>query len=163
MSILGPNRNKRYTGAHQSLAFSRRMLLVGGAQAAVGALLVGRLGYLAVAQNEHYKLLSESNRVQLIVVPPRRGWLVDRYNKPIAINRSDFRIDIIPDQLEKPEATLRLLAQLLALNVDEVDRIIRELKAAKGYQPVQVAENVPYEKYAAVTVRLPELPGVQPQ
>ena len=29
----------------------------------------------------------------------------------------------------------------------------------KGYQPVQVAENVPYEKYAAVTVRLPELPG----
>ena len=42
MSILGPNKNKRYTGAHQSLAFSRRMLLVGGAQAAVGALLVGR-------------------------------------------------------------------------------------------------------------------------
>ena len=73
MSILGPNKTKRYTGAHQSLAFSRRMLLVGGAQAAVGALLVGRLGYLAVAQNEHYKLLSESNRVQLIVVPPRRG------------------------------------------------------------------------------------------
>ncbi|MCY7271368.1 MAG: penicillin-binding protein 2, partial [Sphingomonas bacterium] len=163
MSILGPSKTKRYTGAHQSLAFSRRMMLVGGAQAAVGALLVGRLGYLAVAQNEHYKLLSESNRVQLIVVPPRRGWLVDRYNKPIAINRSDFRIDIIPDQLENPEATLRLLAQLLALNVDEVDRIIRELKAAKGYRPVQVAENVPYEKYAAVTVRLPELPGVQPQ
>lgn len=163
MSILGPSKTKRYTGAHQSLAFSRRMLLVGGAQGAIGALLVGRLGYLAVAQNEHYKLLSESNRVQLIVVPPRRGWLVDRYNKPIAINRSDFRIDIIPEQLEDPQSTLRLLAQLLALNVDDVDRIIRELKAAKGYQPVQVAENVPYEKYAAVTVRLPELPGVQPQ
>ena len=163
MSILGPTRTKRYTGAHQSLAFSRRMLLVGGAQGVVGALLVGRLGYLAVAQNEKYKLLSESNRVQLIVVPPRRGWIVDRNNKPIAINRSDFRIDIIPEQLEHPEETLRLLAQLLALNVDEVDRIIKELKAAKGYQPVQVAENVPYEKYAAVTVRLPELPGVQPQ
>ena len=113
MSILGPQRTKRYTGAHQSLAFSRRMLIVGGAQTAVGALLVGRLGYLAVTQNEHYKLLSESNRVQLIVVPPRRGWLVDRYNKPIAINRSDFRIDIIPEQLENPEATLRLLARLL--------------------------------------------------
>ena len=163
MSILGPQRGRRITGAHQSLAFSRRMLLVGGAQAAVGAVLVGRLGYLAISQNEHYKLLSESNRVQLIVVPPRRGWLVDRYNKPLAINRSDFRIDIIPEQLEQPEATLRLLAQLLQLNVDEVDRIIRELKASKGYQPIQVAENVPYEKYAAVTVRLPELPGVVPQ
>src|SRR4030095_8182985 len=31
------------------------------------------------------------------------------------------------------------------------------------YQPVQVAENVPYDQYAAITVRLPELPGVAPQ
>src|SRR6188508_2256281 len=67
-----PMSAKRFTAAHQSITFSRRMMLVGGAQAAIGAVLVARLGYLAVAQNEHYKLLSESNRVQLIPVPPRR-------------------------------------------------------------------------------------------
>ena len=147
---------------HQSLTFSRRMMLVGGAQAALGAVLIARLGWLSVAENEHYQLLSESNRVQLIVVPPRRGWIVDRHGKPIAINRSDFRVDLIPDQLENAEQTLRTLAELLKLDVEEADRILTELKAAKGYQPVQVAENVPYEDYAAVTVRLPELPGVQP-
>ncbi|MDQ3144573.1 MAG: penicillin-binding protein 2 [Pseudomonadota bacterium] len=153
---------KRFTSAHQSITFSRRMMLVGGAQAALGAALVTRLGYLSITQNEHYQLLSEDNRVQLIVVPPRRGWLVDRYNKPVAINRSDFRVDIIPEQLERPTETLRLLARLLQLPTDDVDRIIKELKSAKGYQPVQVAENVPYAQYAAVTVRLPEMPGVQP-
>lgn len=152
-----------YTSAHQSITFSRRMLLVGGAQVALGGALIARLGYLSVAENEHYKLLSESNRVQLILVPPRRGWIVDRANKPIAINRSDFRIDIIPEQFERPTQTLALLTKLLELSADDVDRIIKDLKAAKGYQPVQVAENVPYDKYAAVTVRLPELPGVQPQ
>jgi penicillin-binding protein 2 len=152
----------RFTAAHQSMTFSRRMALVGGAQLVFGGALVARLGYLSVAQNQHYRLLSESNRVQLIIVPPRRGWLVDRANKPIAINRSDFRVDIIPDQLERPTETLRLLTQLLKLTPDDVDRIIKELKEAHGYQPVQVAENVPYDQYAAVTVRLPELPGVQP-
>jgi penicillin-binding protein 2 len=152
----------RFTAAHQSMTFSRRMALVGGAQLVFGGALVARLGYLSVAQNQHYRLLSESNRVQLIIVPPRRGWLVDRANRPIAINRSDFRIDIIPDQLERPTETLRLLTQLLKLTPDDVDRIIKELKEAHGYQPVQVAENVPYDQYAAVTVRLPELPGVQP-
>jgi len=152
----------RFTAAHQSMTFSRRMALVGGAQLIFGGALVARLGYLSVAQNQHYRLLSESNRVQLIIVPPRRGWLVDRANKPIAINRSDFRVDIIPDQLERPTETLRLLTRLLNLTPDDVDRIIKDLKAAHGYQPVQVAENVPYEQYAAVTVRLPELPGVQP-
>ncbi len=153
---------RRFTSVHQSMTFSRRMMLVGGAQAALGGVLLARLGWLSVAENEKYQLLSESNRVQMIIVPPRRGWIVDRYGKPIAINRSDFRIDIIPDELENPEPTLRTLAQILKLDRDEVDRILGELKAADGYRPVQVAENVPYEQYAAVTVRLPELEGVQP-
>ncbi len=122
-----------------------------------------RLGYLSVTQHKLYETKSEDNRVQMIVVPPRRGWIVDRNNKPMAINRSDFRIDIIPDQLERPTETLRLLTRLLELGPDEVERIIKELKTARGYQPVQVAENVPYEKFAAVTVRLPEMPGVEPQ
>ncbi len=153
---------KRVTSAYQSMTFSRRMLLTGGAQVAVGTVLIGRLGWLSVAENERYQLLSESNRVQLIIVPPRRGWVIDRHGKPIAINRSDFRVDLIPEQIENFEATLKTLAQLLDLSVDDVDRILKDLKAARGYQPVQVAENVPYENYAKVIVRLPELPGVQP-
>jgi penicillin-binding protein 2 len=154
-------KHQPFTSVHQSLSFSRRMMLFGGAQAAVGAALVGRLGWLAVAENEKYQLMSENNRVQLIVVPPRRGWMVDRYGKPIAINRSDFRVDIIPQQLQNPEQTLKALAQLLRLDTDDLDRILKDLKQGRGFQPVQVAESVSYDDYAAVTVRLPELPGVQ--
>ena len=153
---------RRFTSVHQSMTFSRRMAIAAGAQTAIGGILLGRLGWLAVAENQHYQLLSESNRVQLIIVPPRRGWIVDRHGKPIAINRSDFRVDIIPDQLEDPEPALRKLSQLLDLSPDDVDRILRELKQARGYQSIEVAENVPFDKYAAVTVRLPELPGVNP-
>ncbi|HEY8591339.1 MAG TPA: penicillin-binding protein 2 [Sphingomicrobium sp.] len=151
----------RLTNTHQSLTFSRRMLLLGGAQAAVGGLLIGRVGWLAVAQNEKYQLLSENNRVQLIPVPPRRGWIIDRNGKPIAINRASFRVDIIPQQLEKTRDVVPELAQLLALNEDDVERVRRELAESRGFKPVQVAENVTYDQYAAVTVRLPELPGVQ--
>ena len=46
---------KRFTSVHQSITFSRRMLLAGSAQVAVGALLVGRLGWLSVAENERYR------------------------------------------------------------------------------------------------------------
>jgi penicillin-binding protein 2 len=151
----------RFTNAHQSITFSRRMMLVGGAQAAIGAMLIGRMGWLAVAQNQKYQLLSESNRVQLIPVPPRRGWIIDRVGKPIAINRSSFRVDIIPQQLEEGRDVVTELEKLLALNADDVDRVRRDLKASRGFQPVQVAENVTYDQYAAVTVRLPDLPGVQ--
>ena len=152
---------KRITSAHQSLTFSRRMMLLGSAQAAIGGVLVARLGWLSVAENQKYQLLSESNRVQLIPVPPRRGWIVDRAGKPIAINRSSFRVDIIGQQLEHPEKTLQTLADLLQLSSDDLDRISRDLKQGRGFQAVQVAENVSYDQYAAITVRLPDMPGVQ--
>src|SRR3954467_10862485 len=150
----------RITSAHQSITFSRRMLLLGGAQGAVGALLIGRLGWLSIAENQKYQLLSESNRVQLIPVPPRRGWIVDRNGKPIAINRSSFRVDIIPQQLVDGPKVIARVAELLQLPLDEVDRINRELKASRGFQPVSVADNIRYDQYAAITVRLPELPGI---
>ncbi|HEX3677258.1 MAG TPA: penicillin-binding protein 2 [Sphingomicrobium sp.] len=150
----------RITSAHQSITFSRRMLVLGGAQIGVGGLLIGRLGWLSIAENEKYQLLSESNRVQLIPVPPRRGWIIDRYGKPIAINKASFRVDIIPQQLEKGTDIVPQIAKLLELDDDDVDRVRRELEDSRGFQPVSVADNVPYEQYAAITVRLPDLPGV---
>jgi len=153
-------KHMRITTAHQSITFSRRMMLLNGAQAAVGGILVGRMGWLAIAQNQKYQLLSESNRVQLIPVPPRRGWIIDRNGKPIAINKASFRVDLIPQQIVNgPEVIARLQA-LMDLAPDDVERITRELAASRGFQPVSVADNVPYEQYAAITVRLPDLPGV---
>ena len=153
-------KHMRITTAHQSITFSRRMMLLGGAQAAVGGLLIGRMGWLAIAQNEKYQVLSESNRVQLIPVPPRRGWLIDRNGKPIAINKASFRVDLIPQQIVNGPQIISELQQLLDLVPDDVERITRELAASRGFQPVSVADNIPYEQYAAITVRLPDLPGV---
>ena len=150
----------RITNTHQSITFSRRMLVLGGAQAAVGGLLIGRLCWLAISENEKYQLLSESNRVQLIPVPPRRGWIIDRYGKPIAINKASFRVDLNPQQLDKSHDVVPEVARLLDLESDDVDRIRRDLAQSRGFQPVSVADNVPYEQYAAITVRLPDLPGV---
>lgn len=146
----------------QVYTFTRRAFVVGGIQGLMATALGARMAWLSVAENEHYKLLSESNRVQMRLIPPRRGWIVDRYGQPIAINRSDFRVDLIPDRLRDRDSILAELAKLLELPEDELQRIREELERAAGYQPVPVAENLPYEKYAAVTVRLPELPGVSP-
>jgi len=150
------------TESAQTFTFTRRALFLGAAEAGVAALLGGRMAWLAIAENEHYKLLSESNRVQLVLVPPRRGWIVDRKGVPIAVNRSDYRVDLIPDQIEDKDRIVAELAKLLELPQDEVDRIHDGLAKAAGYQPVPVAENMSFDHYAAVTLRLPELPGVAP-
>ncbi len=158
-ALLG---NKTLTEPQQGLVFSRRAMLLGAGQLGVGALLVARMGYIAIAENEKYTLLSESNRVNLTLIPPRRGWIVDRNGLPIANNRTDFRVDIIPERLRDDDRVIGLLAELLALKPEDVDRIREEVEAGPGFQPVQVADGLSYEQYAAVSVRLPDLPGVTP-
>jgi penicillin-binding protein 2 len=150
------------TEAHQSFTFTRRTMVLGAVQGGIGVLLAARMGWISIAENEHYELLSESNRVNLTLIPPRRGWIIDRYGKPLANNRTDFRVDIIPDRVHDKDATVASLAELLSLDPDEVQRIKEDLKDAAGFQPVQVAEKLDYVQYAAVSVRLPELPGVAP-
>ena len=150
------------TESAQAYTFTRRAMVLGGAQGLLAVGLAARMGWISIAENERYNTMSESNRVQMRLIPPRRGWIVDRTGQPIAVNRSDFRVDLIPDRLEDPERIIAIMAELLQLPADEVERIRTELKQAAGYQPVPVAENLPFDKYAAVTVRLPELPGVAP-
>lgn len=155
--------SKVISGAVQSLTFSRRATVIGGLQAGIGVLLAGRMAYISVAENERYQLLSESNRVNLTLIPPRRGWLIDRNGKPIANNRSDFRVDIIPDRTPDKKGTVKTLAKLLSLEKEEIDRINKELNQTSSFQPVQVASGLDWEQYAAVSVRLPDLPGVSPR
>jgi penicillin-binding protein 2 len=150
------------TEANQSYSFTRRAVALGGLQAGVGVLLAARMGWLSIAENEHYQMMAESNRVNMTLMPPRRGWIVDRHGVPIANNRTDFRVDIIPDRLQDKDRVLGLLKDILGLKPEDIERIKIDLKGAAGFQPVQVAENLDWERFAAVGVRLPELPGVAP-
>ncbi len=152
----------RVTEAAQTYSFSRRAVVLGAAQGAVGMVLAGRMAWLSVVENEQYKLKAESNRVNNTLIPPRRGWLLDRAGKPLASNRTDFRVDLIPDRIVDKDKLLAELTRLLALTPEDLARIETDLKRAGGYRPVQVAENLDWDRFAAVLVRQPELPGVAP-
>ena len=143
--------------------FERRSVLIGTVQGGIGLLLAGRMAYLAIAENEKYRLESESNRVNLTLIPPRRGWILDRDGAPLASNRADFRVDIIPERLTDPDRTIDQLGQLLALEPTRIADIKTKVAEARGFQPIEVASGLDYEQFAAVSVRLPDLQGVVPQ
>lgn len=153
---------KTVTQNSQAFSFTRRALVLGSVQGGVAALLGVRMAWLSIAENERYRTLAESNRVQLTIIPPRRGWIVDRFGKPIAINRTDFRVDLIPSHIRDKDTILAELQRMLALPPDELERIREDLERAADYQPVQVASNLDYDRFAAISLRAPDMPGVLP-
>ena len=151
------------TSASLRQSFDRRTVVLGAVQGGIGILLATRMAWIAVAQNEKYQLEAESNRVNLTLIPPRRGWILDRNGAPLASNRADFRVDVIPERLLDANATLAELGKLLDLTPVEIQDLSDKIEKSHGFQPVEVASNLDADKFAAVSVRLPDLPGVVPQ
>ena len=141
-------------------SFERRSFLIGGLQTGVGVLLAARLGWLALVQNEKYKTASESNRVNLTLIPPRRGIILDRRGAQLASNRVEFRIDIIPERLVDKDATMAKLTQLLGFDPVQTQDLQDKLEKAHGYQPVEVVSGLEPKDFDKVLVRLPEMVGV---
>ncbi|MFC3174402.1 penicillin-binding protein 2 [Novosphingobium bradum] len=166
--FLRRDRTRQTLGRHISSgtlanSFDRRSVVVGALQGGVGMLLAARMGWIALVESDKYRTLSESNRVNLSLIPPRRGWILDRNGLPMATNRTDFRVDLVPERLQDPDKTLAELAQLLSLTPVQLQDLSDKIKRSRGFQPVEVATKLGMEAFSAVSLRLPELPGVIPQ
>lgn len=144
-------------------SFDRRSVVLGALQGGLGLVLATRMGYIALFENERYKMLAESNRVNLSLIPPRRGWILDRHGEPLASNRADFRVDLIPERVIEPDKTIPELGKLLGLSDAEMQDIADKMDKARGFATVEVSSRVDADRYAAVSVRMPDLPGVIPQ
>ena len=143
--------------------FDRRSVTLGALQGGIGVLLAARMGYLAIFENEKYEVEAESNRVNLSLIPPRRGWIIDRNDAPLASNRADFRVDVIPERLANVPRTVNLLGDILGMPDADREDLSRRIADARGFQAVEVGEGLSYDQFAAISVRLPEMPGVVPQ
>jgi penicillin-binding protein 2 len=142
--------------------FTRRALFVGVGMGAVGVTLAGRMAYLSVWEGKKYAAEAEGNRVSLRLIPPRRGWIVDREGRPLALNAPDYRLELLPDQVADLDATLAAVGKVLPLTADDLDRIRADLARQPKYMPVEIAHGLDWPTFARINVNLPDLPGVAP-
>ncbi len=142
--------------------FTRRAGLVSGGMLILTSGLLGRLYYLQVVGQDQYKLLADKNRISLRLLAPERGKILDRNGHGLAINRTDYRVNIIPEQADNVEKTLEALNIILPISERQKRRILRAVRRQRAFLPVTVAENVDWETFARVNINIPDLPGIQP-
>jgi penicillin-binding protein 2 len=152
-------RYRKGDGERSSL-FTRRALLLGGAQAVLLSALAGRLYQLQVIETQRFATLAEENRINLRLLPPSRGLIFDRSGQPLAINRNNFRAMATSDRGRGVEVLVERLDQVFSLGEAEKARLLRELRRSRNAQPVVVRENLGWEEVARLEFNAPDLPGV---
>ncbi len=148
--------------AERNRIFTRRALMLGVGQLGVGAALIGRMAWLSIFQSSKYKTQAEENRISLRLIAPRRGLILDRFGVPLALNRPDFRLALIPEQVQDIDKTLNAVRQFVALTDVDIARIHKDIARVPHYIPVEIAHHVDWQAFSALNVRLPELAGVMP-
>jgi len=141
-------------------AFSRRAALLAGAQVTLLGMLVGRLYQLQVLDSSRYKMLADENRINMRLLAPRRGRILDRFGAPMAVNRENFRVLLIAERAQDVTRTLDNLARLIPINERDRKRVMREVRKRRSFVPITVRENLHWREVARIEVNAPDLPGV---
>jgi penicillin-binding protein 2 len=144
----------------RSKSFTRRALMLGGAQVVLFSALTGRMYYLQVVESEKYKVLSEDNRINLRLLPPPRGRIVDRFGVQMATNKQNYRVIVVAEKTSNVERTLERVGAIVELTDYEKRRIMRDVKRKRSFIPTMVRENLTWEEVSRIEVNAPDLPGV---
>jgi penicillin-binding protein 2 len=140
--------------------FTRRALLLGGGQALLLTALAGRLHYLQVIESDRYLTLAEDNRINLRLIAPKRGRILDRLGRPLAVNRQEFRLVVTAEQARDVERTLDAVARLIAIDEGDRKRVLREVARHRRFDAVPIRDDLDWEDVARIEVNALELPGV---
>jgi penicillin-binding protein 2 len=140
--------------------FTRRAAMLAGGKALLLAVVGGRLYQLQAVESEHYVTLAEDNRINLRLIAPPRGHILDRRGRVLAVNRLDYRVLLVAEQSPDVQATLAELDRLTPLREADWRRVLKEVRWKRKFVPVTVAENLSWEDVARIEVNALDLPGV---
>jgi len=146
--------------SERSKTFNRRTLLLGGGQAVLFSTLAARMYYLQILESDRYKMLAEDNRINLRLLPPPRGRIVDRYGDPMAVNQQNYRVVLVREQARDVGQTLDTLARVIELSEYDYQRVLREVGRKRAFVPVTVRDYLSWEEVSRIEVNAPDLPGV---
>jgi len=143
--------------------FTRRALFMGGAMAAMVAVLGARMRYLGVEQADQFRLLAEENRVNIRLIPPNRGLIQDRNGKLIAGNEQNYRVVITREDAGDVETVLNRLSHIIPMTAEDRADILKEVARNSPFVPITVADRLDWETFSEIAVNGPALPGVTPE
>jgi penicillin-binding protein 2 len=139
--------------------FSRRLALIAGLKIAGLGALGGRLYYLQVTESDKYATLAEDNRINMRLLAPVRGLIVDRAGVSLAANEQNFRAVVVPERAGDIETALKRFAQFVPLTETDLRRIVREIGRRPSFMAATVRENLSWEEVSLVELNAPDLPG----
>lgn len=123
-------------------------------------LLSARMFYMQVVKSDEYRLMSDQNRINLVMLSPLRGDIIDCHGRTLAGNRSSFKVMLDVNASRDYKASLQRLFDILDMNEDEQERIMTRIKRASLRIPLAIIEDVSWKQLAEIEENIIDMDGI---
>jgi penicillin-binding protein 2 len=116
---------------------------------------------LQVLGADNFRVLAEQNRIRKVPILAGRGKLFDRENRLIVDNYPSISCFLVREQSHSVDADLPLIARGLHLDLDQLRATLHRYRAAPGYQPIPIKQDVTADEQAFIEAHRNELPELE--
>jgi len=140
--------------------FLSRVILAAVVSLLLIGIVVARLVQLQVIDHEVFAEKSQGNRVRIEAVPPIRGLVYDREGRVLAENLPAYQLELIPEQVQDIDDTLKRLAAIGLIAEEDIAGFKELSRSGPRFKPVTLRITLTEEEIANFAIQRPRFPGV---
>ncbi|MEI7367533.1 peptidoglycan DD-transpeptidase MrdA [Pectobacterium colocasium] len=145
----------------ESALFVRRALVAFLGILLLSGVLVANLYHLQIVRVDDYRTRSNENRIKLVPIAPSRGIIYDRNGTPLALNRTIYQLELVPDKVDNLKDTLEALRPVVDLTDDDLESFEKERKRSRRFTSIPVKTGLSEIQVARFAVNQYRFPGVE--
>ncbi|CFQ41112.1 penicillin-binding protein 2 [Yersinia frederiksenii] len=154
-----PNPFRDYSA--ESALFVRRALVAFLGILLLSGILIANLYNLQIVRFEDYRTRSNENRIKLVPIAPSRGMIFDRNGTPLAMNRTIYQLELMPEKIEDLPATLNALRPIVDLTDEDIANFEKERKRSRRFTSIAVKTPLTEVQVARFAVNQFRFPGIE--
>ncbi|SPP30919.1 Penicillin-binding protein 2 [Arsenophonus endosymbiont of Aleurodicus floccissimus] len=145
----------------ESTLFIRRALIAFIIIVILVSILIANLYHLQVVRHGDYQTRSNDNRIKLVPVPPSRGIIYDRNGIPLALNRTFYQLEVIPEKVPDLTELLAQLSDVVDLTDDDIANFKKERKRSRRFTSIPLKTSLDEVQVARFAVNQYRFPGIE--
>lgn len=126
--------------------------------------LFGKTLWLQLVEGKEYREISEGNRIRIETIKARRGIIYDRNGTLLTRNVPNFTFALIPADIpedsELRNETFETIARILEIPLVELKQRLEDIPDY-SYEPVEIEDQIDYDKALLLQVEIKGLPGAK--
>ncbi|MFV1982171.1 MAG: penicillin-binding protein 2 [Thiohalomonadales bacterium] len=144
----------------ESQVINQRIIILLVLAVVLLSILIAKLAYLQIFNNQYYTTQSENNRLSILPITPIRGLIYDRNGIVMAQNIPNYILYVVPELTKNLKNTLKKLGELVQLSKEDLRRFEKSRKYRRKFAELPLRFRLTEKEVARLAVNKHLLPGV---